>query len=54
MLKRVKCVIEMTKNGIIHCSIGKINFEPKSLQQNIEALLNELRKMKPASAKGIL
>lgn len=40
------------KNGIIHCSIGKINFEPQSLQQNLDALLAELRKMKPASAKG--
>lgn len=40
------------KNGIIHCSIGKIDFEPKSLQQNLETLLVELRKMKPASAKG--
>lgn len=40
------------KNGIIHCSIGKINFEPQTLQQNLDALLAELKKMKPASAKG--
>lgn len=40
------------KNGIIHCSIGKINFESTALQQNLTVLLNELRKVKPASAKG--
>lgn len=40
------------KNGIIHCTIGKIDFEPNKLQQNIEALLADLKKAKPAAAKG--
>lgn len=41
------------KNGIIHCSIGKISFEPQQLQQNLEALLVDLKKVKPSSAKGV-
>lgn len=40
------------KNGIIHCSIGKINFSADDLQGNFEALLADLRKAKPSTAKG--
>lgn len=41
------------KNGIIHCSIGKINFAADDLKINLSALLADLRKAKPASAKGV-
>lgn len=41
------------KNGIIHCSIGKIDFDEKALKENLEALLVDLRKSKPSSSKGI-
>lgn len=41
------------KAGIIHCSIGKVSFEPEALRQNLEALVEDLKKLKPASAKGI-
>jgi large subunit ribosomal protein L1 len=40
------------KNGIVHGGVGKIGFEPKAIKENIEALLSDLRKAKPASAKG--
>lgn len=40
------------KNGIIHCSIGKISFSADDLQGNFEALLADLRKAKPSTAKG--
>ena len=40
------------KNGIIHTTIGKVNFESSSLQQNLEALVIALKKAKPASSKG--
>ncbi len=40
------------KNGIIHGSIGKIDFELGAVKENLEALLNDLKKAKPASAKG--
>jgi len=39
--------------GTIHCSIGKVSFEPEALQQNLQALLADLNKAKPASAKGV-
>jgi large subunit ribosomal protein L1 len=41
------------KNGIIHCSIGKVDFEPGALQQNLEALIADLKKAKPSAAKGV-
>jgi large subunit ribosomal protein L1 len=41
------------KNGIIHGGVGKIGFEPTAIKENIEALINDLKKVKPASAKGI-
>lgn len=41
------------KVGIIHCSIGKVNFEPLQLQENLQALLGDLKKAKPATSKGV-
>lgn len=41
------------KAGIIHCSIGKVDFDVPALQQNLKALLGDLEKAKPAAAKGI-
>jgi len=41
------------KNGIVHCTIGKINFESGALQGNFAALLADLKKAKPSNAKGI-
>ena len=40
------------KNGIIHASIGKIAFDADKIKENLEALLEALRKAKPSSAKG--
>ncbi|MBT3010625.1 MAG: 50S ribosomal protein L1 [Candidatus Thiodiazotropha sp. (ex Lucina aurantia)] len=41
------------KAGIIHCSIGKADFEPQKLKENLESLLAALVKAKPSSAKGV-
>jgi large subunit ribosomal protein L1 len=41
------------KAGIIHCSLGKVGFSVDAVQENLVALLTDLKKMKPASAKGI-
>jgi len=41
------------KGGIIHCAIGKTNFDVTALKQNLESLLVDLTKAKPSSAKGI-
>ncbi len=40
------------KAGIIHCTIGKASFEAASLKDNLQALLLDLIKAKPTSAKG--
>lgn len=40
------------KAGIIHCTIGKANFEASALSSNLHALLADLIKAKPSSAKG--
>lgn len=41
------------KGGIIHGGIGKLTFEADQLKENLEALLADLKKAKPASAKGV-
>ena len=41
------------KAGIVHGSVGKVGFGPKEIKENLEALLADLRKAKPASAKGV-
>ncbi len=41
------------KAGIIHCPIGKVGFEVDALKENLQALLGDLNKAKPAAAKGI-
>ena len=41
------------KAGIVHCTIGKSAFEPLALRENLQALINDLQRAKPASSKGI-
>ena len=41
------------KNGIIHGGIGKVGFEGEAIKSNLEALLADLKKAKPSSAKGV-
>jgi large subunit ribosomal protein L1 len=41
------------KAGIIHCPLGKADFEPAKLRENLEALLGNLMKSKPTAAKGV-
>jgi large subunit ribosomal protein L1 len=40
------------KNGIIHTTLGKVDFTTEQLQQNLEALLSALKKAKPSTSKG--
>lgn len=40
------------KNGIIHCSVGKVDFAAADILENITALIIDLKKCKPASSKG--
>lgn len=39
--------------GIIHGAIGKVDFDPSAVKENLEALLADLRKAKPSSSKGV-
>lgn len=41
------------KNGVVHCSIGKINFSAEALKANLQAFISALNKLKPTTAKGI-
>jgi large subunit ribosomal protein L1 len=41
------------KAGIIHCGIGNVDFDASSLEGNLNALVAELVKLKPSSAKGV-
>ncbi|GAP65678.1 50S ribosomal protein L1 [Mizugakiibacter sediminis] len=40
------------KAGIVHCSIGKVNFDVAALKDNLNALLADLMKAKPSTSKG--
>lgn len=41
------------KGGVIHCTIGKLDFTQDALKENLEALLSDLKKAKPSTAKGV-
>lgn len=41
------------KGGIVHGGIGKVSFELNAIQENLEALINDLKRAKPASSKGV-
>ena len=40
------------KGGIIHCTVGQVGFDANAIKENVEALINDLKKAKPSSAKG--
>jgi len=41
------------KAGIVHCVIGKVNFEAQALKENLEAFIQDLKRVKPSTSKGI-
>ncbi len=41
------------RSGIVHGCVGKVGFDPAHVQENVEALLSDLKRAKPASSKGI-
>jgi large subunit ribosomal protein L1 len=40
------------KGGIIHCPIGRVDFEVPALKENLKALMADLKKAKPPASKG--
>jgi len=51
-IKAGKIEFRVDKTGIVHSSVGKLNFENDKLVENAKAFINTIIKMKPASAKG--
>lgn len=51
--KAGKIDFRVDKTGILHSSIGKVNFEPDALRENVKSFLQTVIKLRPASAKGI-
>lgn len=51
-VKAGKIEFRVEKAGIVHTSLGKLNFEVDKLEENTRAFLNTIIKMKPATAKG--
>lgn len=51
-VKAGKIEFRVDKTGIIHTSIGKLNFETDKLVENAQAFINTIIKLRPASAKG--
>lgn len=41
------------KGGIIHGGIGKVSFDAKAIRENLEALVADLKKIKPSTSKGV-
>ncbi|CBV41109.1 50S ribosomal protein L1 [Halomonas elongata] len=41
------------KNGIIHTTLGKVDFDAAAIQGNLEALIADLKKLKPSTSKGV-
>lgn len=51
-VKAGKIEFRVDKNGIVHTTIGKLNFEAEKLVENARAFINTIIKLKPSSAKG--
>jgi len=51
-VKAGKIEFRVDKAGILHATVGKANFDPKQLSDNIHAFLNMVVRLKPATAKG--
>ena len=41
------------KGGISHCTVGQVGFDANAVKENVEALIADLKKIKPSSAKGV-
>jgi large subunit ribosomal protein L1 len=41
------------KGGIIHCTIGQVGFDANAVKENLEALLADLKRIKPSTSKGV-
>jgi len=51
-VKAGKIDFRVNKQGIIHAAVGKLNFTTEQLEENAKALISQVNKLKPATAKG--
>jgi len=51
-VKAGKIDFKVDKFGIVHTSVGKVSFEPKKIEENIDEFINTINKLKPTAAKG--
>ena len=51
--KKGQAMFRNDKGGIIHCSIGKLNFSEQAIKENFGSLIDEIKKNRPSSAKGV-
>jgi len=51
-VKAGKIDFKVDKTGIIHASIGKVSFETKKIEENVNEFMNTVNKLKPTAAKG--
>ncbi len=52
-LKKGQVFFRGDKNGIIHCSIARINFSNEAIKENLETLISEIKRLKPSTSKGM-
>jgi len=51
-IKAGKLEFRVDKNGVIHAAVGKVSFEESALADNVRAFIDEILRVRPASAKG--
>jgi len=51
--KKGQAMFRNDKGGIIHCSIGKLNFSEQAIKENFTSLIDEIKKNRPSSSKGV-
>lgn len=52
-MKAGRVEFRVEKAGIVHAAIGKASFTPEALEENLRALVTNIMRLRPASAKGI-
>ena len=51
--KKGQAMYRTDKSGIIHCSIGKVGFKSEQIEENYNVLIEEIKKSRPSSTKGV-
>ena len=51
--KKGQAMFRNDKGGIIHCSIGKLSFPDQAIKENFISLIEEVKKNRPSSSKGV-